>query len=428
MKQNQPGIRWREKPITKAMNKIVLKNLAICLGISLALGSVNSPVSELFHEQVEAATQFQDDAKIRDYSRESVESLVNIGSIKGYPEDNTFRPQGTITRQEFLSMCVNACDPGLTKVNKAVVDAKNEIENGLSYYDDVVNFEGLKGLWSLDLIVGSQYLGVTTAFTDTGKGNVWTQPITRGEAADIMIHCIEELKGEKFEGSVQNDYDLEAMIGDWNEDLGSQRYQIAKLYALGIGHGDSNSRFNPKNNLTREDSAVLIYALTNPSKRDMSKVVKVEKKDPYAGVQAGTLNQSDADRREAVPGDTFVDANGKSTVLKVGKGGILGEGQPVATELGRYLPTLKTNVKDGTNFDRANCISKGVFGGLGASYVVNPETGEGHWSDEWDTIMDAYAAEITNPVDGQTYTAGLGGWCKMVHNMVGWSFYEPDWM
>ena len=138
MKQNQPGIRWREKPITKVMNKIVLKNLAICLGISLALGSVNSPVSELFHEQVEAATQFQDDAKIRDYSRESVESLVNIGSIKGYPEDNTFRPQGTITRQEFLSMCVNACDPGLTKINEAIKKSKVPEPEGISFYDDSV--------------------------------------------------------------------------------------------------------------------------------------------------------------------------------------------------------------------------------------------------------------------------------------------------
>ena len=98
MKLKRPGMKWREKP---SLNRFVLKNLAIVLGLSFALGSVGAPISELFYEEVNAATQFSDDAKIRDYSREAVESLISAGSIKGYPEDNTFRPQGTITRLGF---------------------------------------------------------------------------------------------------------------------------------------------------------------------------------------------------------------------------------------------------------------------------------------------------------------------------------------
>lgn len=110
MKYKMPGMKWREKPV-QTLNRFVLKNLAILLGLSFTLGSAGAPISELFYEEVNAATQFIDDVNIRDYSREAVESLISAGSIKGYPEDNTFRPQGTITRLEFLSMCVNACDP-----------------------------------------------------------------------------------------------------------------------------------------------------------------------------------------------------------------------------------------------------------------------------------------------------------------------------
>ncbi len=82
MKLKRPGMKWREKPV-QTLNRFVLKNLAIVLGLSFALGSTGAPISELFYEEVNAATQFSDDASIRDYSREAVEDLVNKGGIKG---------------------------------------------------------------------------------------------------------------------------------------------------------------------------------------------------------------------------------------------------------------------------------------------------------------------------------------------------------
>ena len=63
-----------------------------------------------------------------EYLRASLESLLATGGIKGYPEDNTFRPQGTITKLEFLSMVVNSLDPDGTKLAEGVQQAKDDVE------------------------------------------------------------------------------------------------------------------------------------------------------------------------------------------------------------------------------------------------------------------------------------------------------------
>lgn len=398
----------------------VLKNLATVLGISFALGSVGAPISELFYEEVNAATQFSDDAKIRDYSREAVESLISAGSIKGYPEDNTFRPQGTITRLEFLSMCVNACDPSGAKIQAALVEAKDPSydPSGVTFYQDTV--EDLKVSWGQDLIVGAEWLGVGTGFEDDGSGkDLWLQPIKRHEAAAIMSDCISKIKGETVPQNY-NDYDLMNMIGDWEDvSLSRNAYDVYEMYMMGIAQGDQNGVYSPQANLTREDSAVLINKIINPSKRDTSGVIMMEHEDPYAGIETGTLNQSDANRRSAVPGDTFIASDGKSYTVTEGKGGVLGEGQPIALDAGRYQGNSKEIIEDGVSSD-------GSFYRLGARYYINPATGEGHWSDEWDAIQEAYYPTEAGSYNGEIRTFGLGGWCKYewIEAAQAWSCWD----
>ena len=408
MKLKRPGMKWREKP---SLNRFVLKNLAIVLGLSFTLGSVGAPISELFYEEVNAATQFSDDAKIRDYSREAVESLISAGSIKGYPEDNTFRPQGTITRLEFLSMCVNACDPSGTKIAAAVQKAKNDNDpDGTNGYKVTLEVNGLEGSWGADLVIGAQYSGVGFSFdaSDSGK-NMWYEPIKRHEAAAIMSDCISKIKGETVPQNY-NDYDLMNMIGDWEDvSLSRNAYDVYEMYMMGIAQGDQNGVYSPQANLTREDSAVLINKIINPSKRDTSGVIMMEHEDPYAGIETGTLNQSDANRRSAVPGDTFIASDGKSYTVTEGKGGVLGEGQPIALDLGRQMT--------GTGEIVANYMgSDGTIGRLGDTYYVNPATGEGHWGDEWNTIEEAYKPADKGTYDGETRTFGLGNWCTYEWN------------
>lgn len=421
MKEKQAGYRWREKA-DSTLNPWVVKSLAILLGVSFAL-SGTAPASELFYEQVEAATQFSDDSNIRDYSREAVESLISSGAIKGYP-DGTFKPQGTITRLEFLSMCANACDPGLKKINKGVQEAKDYVENGLSYYTDSVQTEKLEGLWGKDLIVGCEFLGIGTPFENDGSGlNIWQQPVKRHEAADIMADCISKLKGESLIKDYSL-YDLNKTIADWYSNVSNasdypdsvslcrNAYSVADLYILGILQGDQDGAFHPQSNLTREDSAIMIQKCKDASKRDTSRVTYMKKVDPYAGVKVGTIKQADESRRDCVPGDTFIDATGKSTVLKLGKANVLGEGQAVGTDLGRRQKSVNNVIENGTTSD-------GTYFRLGARYITNPSTNESHWNDQWNQIQEAYKPTTPGTKDGEIRTFGLGGWCKYEWNAAG---------
>ena len=68
------------------------KLTALLLSVVLLLGAVSLPSSAAFVD-VDKATKYQ----------ESIEVLVALGMLKGY-EDNSFRPENTITRAEFATV------------------------------------------------------------------------------------------------------------------------------------------------------------------------------------------------------------------------------------------------------------------------------------------------------------------------------------
>ena len=171
------------------ISRITLRALAILA----AAGSMNIatiPVQEHFLYNTQASTRFSDDSSIRDYSRSAVESLLATGGIKGYPEDNTFRPQGTITKLEFLSMVVNSLDPDGTKLAEGVQQAKDDVEDGKSFYDFCKERGTLDGFWggkAFDLIVGAKMLNIGSSYEHASNGGNWDTPITREDAAMMIV-------------------------------------------------------------------------------------------------------------------------------------------------------------------------------------------------------------------------------------------------
>ena len=395
-----------KRPVQR-INRFVLKNLAILLGVSFTLGSAGAPLSELFYEEVNAATQFSDDANIRDYSREAVESLISAGRIKGYPEDNTFRPQGTITKLEFLSMCVNACDPSGEKVKTASDESKIKIpSDDMSYYDELVGRYNLNNIWggnATELVTGASKLYVLGGLSS----NDLTAPITRSEAASIMAKSLSKIKGETLPTNF-SDYDMNKTIGDYSAvSSDSNAQSIKQLYLMGILEGDQNRVFNPSATLTREDSAVMIYKCLNVSKRDTSGVV--ESTEEIKSVST-TPDDWAANRGYSV-GDVVTGADGKTYTLKEGMAGVIGEGQPLSLCEGKIGASNNKTVENYSGSD-------GTYAPLGDTYIVNPETGEGHWKFyEWDRIAEAYRPTDTGK-DGEVRTFGLGGWCKYEWNSV----------
>ena len=443
------------------ISKITLRALAILA----AAGSMNIatiPVQEHFLYDTQASTRFSDDSLIRDYSRSSVESLLATGGIKGYPEDNTFRPQGTITKLEFLSMVVNSLDPDGTKLAEALQRAKSDelAEDGITYYDSYKG-DGLDKFWggkAYDLIIGARTLKIGSTYEHASNGGNWDTPITREDAAMMIVQGLKSLKGEDLE-KIYNVVDskdgnyrrIAKLIGDWDEVTDSdvpdkgrisagaslQSYDIASLYASGIAQGDSEAKFYPRKYLTREDSAILIEKAVNPEKRAKVTIPEADKKvDPADGVERTTLKQTDPTRRGAVDGDTFIKADGTSIkVVKNPKSGVIGANQPVALEMGREITRVSdiittekiANYGEKKLEDGSLSVDLGfiwyddvdTYSGTG-EYLYNPKTGEGHTSGDWCAI-----AESLKPTDkgteGEERYLGLGDWCKYTYiESYGW--------
>ena len=444
------------------ISRITLRALAILA----AAGSINVatiPVQEHFVYNTQASTRFSDDSSIRDYSRSSVESLLATGGIKGYPEDNTFRPQGTITKLEFLSMVVNSLDPDGTKLAEGVQQAKDDVEVGISYYDSLKKDGLLTEFWggkAFDLIVGARVLGIGSGYETNSTGGNWDTPITRQDAAMMVYQGLKELKGNDLYvtmGVAENRNGGKKLIGDWSEltisDLTGEIEEsvsgcanadnILSLYEAGILQGDSEAKFYPNKYLTREDSAIIIDKAVNPEKRAKVTIPEADKEiDKTEGVENTTLKQTDPTRRGAIDGDTFIKADGTSIkVVRDEKSGVIGANQPVALDMGRELVRTSNEGKriehkianygevklsDGSLSVNLGYISndkisadENTYSGKG-DYLYNPKTGEGHSEGDWNKI-----AESLKPTDkgteGEVRHLGLGGWCEYIYSSeYGW--------
>ena len=446
------------------ISKITLRALAILA----AAGSMNIatiPVQEHFLYNTQASTRFSDDSAIRDYSRSSVESLLATGGIKGYPEDNTFRPQGTITKLEFLSMVVNSLDPDGTKLAEALKESKViDSVYGDSEYNTYKKMGLLDDFWggkAFDLIVGARVLGIGSGYETNSTGGNWDTPITRQDAAMMVYQGLKALKGNDLYvtmGVAENRNGGKKLIGDWSEltisDLTGEIEEsvsgcanadnILSLYEAGILQGDSEAKFYPNKYLTREDSAIIIDKAVNPEKRAKVTIPEADKEiDKTEGVENTTLKQTDPTRRGAIDGDTFIKADGTSIkVVRDEKSGVIGANQPVALDMGRELVRTSNEGKriehkianygevklsDGSLSVNLGYISndkisadENTYSGKG-DYYYNPKTGEGHSSTDWSKI-----AESLKPTGegkpGDIKKVGLGDWCTYkYYDGVGWN-------
>ena len=446
------------------ISRITLRALAILA----AAGSINVatiPVQEHFVYNTQASTRFSDDSSIRDYSRSSVESLLATGGIKGYPEDNTFRPQGTITKLEFLSMVVNSLDPDGIKLAEGIKSAKSEIiYDNLNTYDMYKNEGLVTEFWggkAFDLIIGARQLGIGGMYETNSTGGNWDTPITRQDAAMMVYQGLKALKGNDLYvtmGVAENRNGGKKLIGDWSEltdtDVPDGHPQsvsgcahpddILSLYEAGILQGDSEAKFYPNKYLTREDSAIIIDKAVNPEKRAKVTIPEADKEiDKTEGVENTTLKQTDPTRRGAIDGDTFIKADGTSIkVVRDEKSGVIGANQPVALDMGRELVRTSNEGKriehkianygevklsDGSLSVNLGYISndkisadENTYSGKG-DYYYNPKTGEGHSSTDWSKI-----AESLKPTGegkpGDIKKVGLGDWCTYkYYDGVGWN-------
>ncbi|NLK86272.1 MAG: hypothetical protein GX279_02105, partial [Clostridiaceae bacterium] len=125
----------------------------------------------------------------------------------------------------------------------------------------------------------------------------------------------------------------------------------------------------------------------------------------------------DPNRPLPIAGDTFIDKDGNETVLTE-TAGVVGYGQGL---------DLYSGMKYGDRTLMHKDIG-GVWNGdqtyMGQPYLVDDETGEGHFRSDWVTIS-SYEVRLTrnikNPKDGQR----VGYWTVYYEDVKSWCWTGP---
>jgi len=163
------------------------------------------------------------------WAKEYIESLVSKGVLKGY-DDGTFRPNGTITREEFITMIVRAGDFPTTGV---FCDFK-DVDRNAWYYVYVASG------YSNGLMTGvdKEYMGIGSN-------------ITRQDMAVIIERAMGKRNLSFTKGSPITFVDAE-LISDYAKE------SVNNLTAMGIINGKGDG-FDPHGNLTRAEAAKVLY-------------------------------------------------------------------------------------------------------------------------------------------------------------------------
>lgn len=191
-------------------------SLLVCAVIGLFL---LAPVTSV------AAAAFTD---IKGHWAESyINNLVNDGYIKGYT-DNTFRPDRTISRAEFLTIIMNI------KGLKASASATN-------------SFSDISGHWARGLInqAVNEGIVVKSEYSGTFKPN---QALKRSEAAAMMVRALGQSPSA---GTI-------SFKDKTNVENSIYRGYIVAAYNLGLINGYSDGEFKPFELVTRAQACTML--------------------------------------------------------------------------------------------------------------------------------------------------------------------------
>ncbi|MEF3318158.1 S-layer homology domain-containing protein [Peptoniphilus grossensis] len=218
--------------------------------LSLLLGTT------LLTPQIASAKSFKD-VKKSDWHYNVVDELSNKGIISGY-EDNTFKPQKSVSYAEFLTLLNNSIG------EKQAPDYKNPTEWYMPTFDYLKNKGVIQNIQNPN------------------------QPISRNEMAKYLSLGLQKLKNQKPNTTVPTN------IKDFDSIPNEYKDFVANTVNAGLVKGDEFQNFNGSKSLTRSETAVIIRGLggevkptPTPNKPDPKPVAQVkgypamEGKDKY---------------------------------------------------------------------------------------------------------------------------------------------------
>ncbi|OCT16847.1 hypothetical protein A8709_00575 [Paenibacillus pectinilyticus] len=157
------------------------------------------------------------------WAESSIRELIHLGSINGYP-DGTFKPEGHITRAEFVSIVVK-----FLKLS----DQSGKV------FTDTTNH------WAKDTIAAAAAQGIITGYTDTTFGPDDT--ITREQMAVIIARAAHLNQGTEATRFADN-----AAISEWAQAA------VAALTSKRLLNGYQDGTLKPQGLTTRAEAAAII--------------------------------------------------------------------------------------------------------------------------------------------------------------------------
>ena len=343
-----------------------------------------------------AATSFSD-VKPGQWFHSDVMTLTGKGIITGVTAPvngvGKYDPQGTVTLGQFLAISTRLVAEDHIK---AVPNAEHwAVPNYQAAVDS-------------GLILSSDFKGTKEALN---------APISREDMACILVN-IAKANGEELEETVG----ISQNINDFYK-VSLQRVDTVKIaYSNGLIVGDNTGNFNPQKSLTRAEVATVFCRVMNYTKRPEVKVKQPGIVDPGTSTAPKrdpmVLRYDDPNRPLPIVGDTFIDKNGKETVLTQ-TNGVVGYGQGLDLYSGMAYPNgeLLTDGDIGSMY----CGDKTY---IGQPYMVDKKTGEGHFRGDWLHISSYEAIQadkIQNPKDGQK----VGYWTVYFDDVRSWCWTGP---
>ena len=196
-------------------------------GASLSTPPVSAPTTP------EAAkTPSFKDVPSNHWAYSSVTTLAQKGIINGY-DDDTFKPNNKVTREEFVKMIVGA--------------------TGLVVADTACDFADVpENAWFYEYVASAFAAGVVSGIDETTFGV--GRNITRQDVAVIAARILDYLKPGAYTAAETTLTDIDSV-----SDYAVQSVKL--LNNMGIINGYDDGSFMPRNELTRAEAAAIISKL-----------------------------------------------------------------------------------------------------------------------------------------------------------------------
>lgn len=320
--------------------------------IGVLLAAAVAATSNVFADEI--FTDISDEKY--SWAKPYITAMVDEGYITGY-EDNTFRPDNSVTRLEVLALFSRALG-AKDKANEAL------LETAVEKYSDIIDEYDLD--WGTEEIAFLMYRGVLkeTDLVTYLSGDLKNEPMPRYEAAIIIT------KAMGGESTVNSQTGAAVDFNDADEIPENALGYVAYVNSKGIMTGMDGGNFSPKTNVLRSQMAVMLYRTCDASDYSFE-LVKI------VGMDVGGRLVS----YKAKDGNTYEVGYSKNAVMKVLGEAVVPKDMPVGVEAvitksGKTIAYIDTLASIPDAEISGKFISRTTVSGITSITIQNSESNE----------------------------------------------------